>query len=85
YQDGLPEEVEEEFTKVHKDLFELYLKHSDVLTRVTFWGVSDNGTWLNYLPTERVNYSLLFDRDNQPKPAFHALIDVANNHFKVQE
>jgi len=85
YRDGLPADVQEEFTKVHKDLFELYLKHSDVITRVTFWGVSDNGTWLNYLPVERVNYSLLFDRDNQPKPAFHALIDVANNHFKGQE
>lgn len=81
YQDGLPEEIEKEFTRRHKELFELYLKHSDVIERVTFWGVADGGSWLNYLPMERVNYPLLFDRDNKPKPAFDALMELANSHF----
>lgn len=81
YQDGLPDDVEEEFTKRHKELFELYLKHSDKIKRVTFWGVADGSSWLNYLPIERVNYPLLFDRDNKPKPAFYTLVELAETHF----
>lgn len=77
YKDGLPDEVQQQLTEVYTDLFKIYLKHSDLLTRVTFWGVSDDGTWLNYLPFEQTNYPLLFDRENNPKPAFHALIDLA--------
>jgi endo-1,4-beta-xylanase len=80
YKDGMPDEVQQKLTEVYTDLFKIYLKHSDVLTRVTFWGVSDNGTWLNYLPFEQTNYPLLFDRDNKPKPAFHALIKLADSH-----
>jgi endo-1,4-beta-xylanase len=85
YKDGLPKELSEEFTDTYKNLFELYLKHNEMIKRVTFWGISDSSTWLNYLPIERINYSLLFDRENEPKPAFHALIDVANNHVNGQE
>ncbi|MEX2605358.1 MAG: endo-1,4-beta-xylanase [Gracilimonas sp.] len=80
YRDGLPDEVQQKLTGVYRDLFEIYLKHSDILTRVTFWGVSDDGSWLNYLPFEQTNYPLLFNRKKEPKPAFHALIELANNH-----
>lgn len=80
YKDGLPAEVQQKLTEIYTDLFEIYLKHSDTLTRVTFWGVSDKGTWLNYLPFEQTNYPLLFDRNNEPKPAYHALIDLVNSH-----
>ena len=79
YKDGLPEEVQQNLTEVYSDLFEIYLDHSDILTRVTFWGVSDDGSWLNYLPFEQTNYPLLFDRNKDPKPAFDALIELANN------
>ena len=79
YRDGLPEEVQQKLTDTYRDLFEIYLKHSDKLTRVTFWGVSDDGSWLNYLPFEQTNYPLLFDRQKEPKPALHAIIELANN------
>lgn len=79
YQDGLPDDVQQKLTEVYTDLFEIYLDHSDILTRVTFWGVSDDGSWLNYLPFEQTNYPLLFDRNKDPKPAFEAIIELANN------
>lgn len=84
YRDGLPDEIQNEFTQRHIELFELYLRHSDVISRVTFWGVADGGSWLNYLPVERVNYPLLFDRDNRPKPAFHALIELAETYYPAE-
>lgn len=80
YKDGLPTEVQQKLTEIYSDLFKIYLKHSDLLTRVTFWGVSDEGSWLNYLPFEQTNYPLLFDRENNPKPAFHALIKLVNSY-----
>lgn len=81
YTEGLPDSVQEQLTNAYTDLFKVYLDHKEVLTRVTLWGVSDAGSWLNYLPFERVNHPLLFDYNNEPKPAFNALIELANNHF----
>lgn len=45
------------------------------LETVSFWGVRDSDSWLNFAPVERFNYPLLFDRDGMPKPAFHAITD----------
>ena len=52
---------------------------SDLLiTRVTFWGVTDGFSWLNNFPAPgRTNYPLLFDREGKPKPAFDAVIQEA--------
>ncbi|MDG5766227.1 endo-1,4-beta-xylanase [Balneolales bacterium ANBcel1] len=76
YVDGLPQEVAEEQAQRYRELFEVYLDHSDVITRVTFWGHMDHSHWLNYLPYERVNHPVLFDRDNQAKPAFQAVYEL---------
>lgn len=57
-------------------LFEIFHKHKDAITRVTFWGLNDSRTWLNYWPRQRTDYPLLFDRQSQPKPAFQSVIDV---------
>jgi len=42
---------------------------------VTFWGVRDSDSWLNESPAVRSNFPLLFDRDGEPKPVFHAITD----------
>jgi endo-1,4-beta-xylanase len=77
YVDGLPDEVQQELAQRYGELFEVYLRHRDVISRVTFWNVTDGDSWLNYLPVEgRVNHPLLFDRDAQPKPAFHEVVRV---------
>jgi endo-1,4-beta-xylanase len=75
---GLPISVQQELAKRYADLFAVYLKHRDVVTRVTFWGVTDGDSWRNDWPIKgRTNYPLLFDRNGQPKPAFDAVIRVA--------
>jgi endo-1,4-beta-xylanase len=62
-------------TKGYEDLFKLFLKHKDKISRVTFWGVNDAQSWLNGWPIPgRTNYPLLFDRHFKPKPAFDAVI-----------
>ena len=56
-------------------LFAVYLKHRDVIDRVTFWGVGDGDSWLNDWPVPgRTNYPLLFDRAYRPKPAFDSVV-----------
>jgi endo-1,4-beta-xylanase len=78
YAKGLPDSVQEELAHRYAELFGVYLKHRDVVKRVTLWGVSDGDSWLNHWPVKgRTNYPLLFDRDGLPKPAFDAVIRAA--------
>lgn len=78
YQNGLPESVQQALAKRYGDLFSVYRKHRDVVTRVTFWGVTDGDSWLNNWPVRgRTSYPLLFDRDGKPKPAFDSVIRAA--------
>ncbi len=80
YQDGLPDSVQEELTQRYADIFALFLKHHDKIKRVTFWGPHDGRSWLNHWPIRgRTNHPLLFDRDLNPKPAFHAVLKVAKD------
>jgi endo-1,4-beta-xylanase len=80
YTSGLPQPVQQELAKRYADLFGVYLKHRDVITRVTFWCVTDGDSWLNDWPVKgRTSYPLLFDRAGQPKPAFQAVIQAATN------
>jgi len=76
YADGLPPSVEQQLAKRYADLFAVFLKHRDVVTRVTFWGVTDRDSWLNNWPVPgRTSYPLLFDRSGKPKPAFDAVME----------
>jgi endo-1,4-beta-xylanase len=78
YVNGLPQSVQLELAKRYADLFGVYVKHRDVITRVTFWCVTDGDSWLNDWPVKgRTSYPLLFDRNGQPKPAFQAVIRAA--------
>ncbi len=80
YANGLPQPVQQELTKRYADLFGVFLKHRDVVTRVTLWGVTDEDSWRNDWPVQgRTSYPLLFDRSGQPKPAFEAVIRVAED------
>ncbi len=75
---GLPENVEQQLTKRYADLFSVYLKHRDVVNRVTLWGVTDADSWKNNWPVPgRTNYPLLFDRSGKPKPALDAVMRMA--------
>lgn len=77
YVKGLPDSVQNALAKDYEQLFKLFLKHKDVVSRVTFWGVDDGQSWLNDFPVRgRTNHALLFDRKLQPKKAFYSLIDL---------
>jgi endo-1,4-beta-xylanase len=78
YVSSLPQSVQQELAERYAALFGVYLKHRDVITRVTFWCVTDGDSWLNDWPVKgRTNYPLLFDRNGQPKPAFQAVLRAA--------
>jgi endo-1,4-beta-xylanase len=75
YPDGLPPAIQEKLARRYADVFALFLKHG--VSRVTFWGVTDAGSWLDNFPIPgRVNYPLLWDRQGREKPAFEAVVDV---------
>lgn len=62
---------EEEILQAQKyaQLFQLYRKYSDVIDRVTLWGIDDATSW------RAENCPLIFDKDYQPKEAYYALLD----------
>ena len=75
YKTGLPDSVQEALANRYAEIFELFNKHSDKISRVTFWGVHDGNSWKNNWPARgRTDYTLLFDRKLQPKPAFHSVV-----------
>ncbi len=78
FPDSLSTEMSDKLNKRYADFFELFLKHSDKISRVTLWGVHDNQTWRNNWPVRgRKDYPLLFDRELQPKPAVAKIIEAA--------
>lgn len=78
YPNGLPDAVQQALSKRYAELFGVYDRHCGLVTRVTFWGVTDKDSWKNNWPVRgRTNYPLLFDRNAKPKPAFDAVIERA--------
>ncbi|PCJ97131.1 MAG: 1,4-beta-xylanase [Flavobacteriaceae bacterium] len=75
YTNGLPDSVSVALAKRYEDIFALFLKHKNVISRVTFWGVNDGDSWKNNFPAAgRTNYPLVFDRDNKGKKAYESLL-----------
>lgn len=75
YAKSLPDSMQVKLAKRYEDIFKIFLKHKDKISRVTFWGVNDQQSWLNDFPIRgRTDYPLLFDRQNQPKKAYESLM-----------
>ena len=80
YTEGLPEAMQTQLAKGYEDLFKIFLKHKDKISRVTFWGVNDGQSWLNGWPIKgRTNHPLLFDRAFQAKLAYKKVIELTKN------
>lgn len=78
YVDSLPAEKAKEQADFFVKLFEIYLRHADVMDRVTFWGVADGDSWKNGWPMPgRTDYPLAFDRNYEPKPLVEAIVKLA--------
>lgn len=71
YANGLPDSIQAKLEKRYVDIFKLFLKHRDKISRVTFWGVGDGNSWLNGWPIQgRTNYPLLFDTQYKRKKSY---------------
>jgi endo-1,4-beta-xylanase len=78
YPNGLPDSVQKGLANRYAELFSLFRKHRDKLSRVTLWAVHDGQSWRSYMPIRgRTEYPVLFDRQCKPKPALDAIIKVA--------
>jgi endo-1,4-beta-xylanase len=63
-------ELLEKQTNVYKQMFQIFNRNADVISRVTFWGISDTRSW------RAGQNPLLFDGQLKPKPAYQAVINV---------
>lgn len=80
YPDGLTQEAADAFYERYMDFFNLFIKHSDKISRVTMWGLSDKYSWKNNYPIHgRTDYPLLFDRNYEAKPIVDMIIEEAQN------
>ncbi|WP_111977868.1 endo-1,4-beta-xylanase [Algibacillus agarilyticus] len=78
FANGLSAEMSQALADNYVNLFKIFMRHEAVISRITFWGVNDAQTWRNDWPMKnRTDYPLLFDRNNQPKLAFDAVLNLA--------
>ena len=70
-QGGLVNDADKKLADAYAGLFRAFLKHQNSVKVVTLWGVNDGVSW------RAQGRPLLFDANDQPKPAFDAVIKVA--------
>ncbi|QJD79261.1 endo-1,4-beta-xylanase [Spirosoma rhododendri] len=59
----------------YKMLFEVFRKHRNTITGVTFWNLTDRYSWLDNFPVPgRKDYPLLFDQAGKPKKAYESVV-----------
>ncbi|SNR76563.1 endo-1,4-beta-xylanase [Lutibacter flavus] len=85
YPESLPDSIQTKLAKRYADIFKLFLKHQDKISRVTFWGVNDGQSWKNDWPIKgRTNYPLLFDREFKPKKAYYNILALKEEKNKSE-
>ena len=70
-QGGLVDDADRKLADAYAGLFRAFVKHDKSVKLVTFWGVNDRVSW------RAQGRPLLFDGNDQPKPAFEAVIGTA--------
>jgi endo-1,4-beta-xylanase len=73
---GLVDDANRKLAEAYAGLFRAFVKHRNSVKVVTFWGVNDAVSW------RAQGRPLVFDGDDQPKPAFDELIRVAAEKTK---
>jgi endo-1,4-beta-xylanase len=66
----LTDQQQYDLAKRYAEIFAVLIKHRDVVTRVTFWGLSDPESW------RAAQSPLLFGANYVEKPAFDSVIDA---------
>jgi endo-1,4-beta-xylanase len=70
-QGGLVSDSDQKLADAYAGLFRAFMKHDKYVKVITLWGVNDGVSW------RAQGRPLLFDANNQPKPAFDAVIRAA--------
>jgi len=66
---------EQRQAETYRMCFELFRKYRQVLSGVTFWNISDRGSWLDNFPVRgRKDYPLLFDQQLKRKNAYSKVV-----------
>jgi endo-1,4-beta-xylanase len=68
---GLMSDTDKKLADAYAGIFRAFVKHRQSVKMVTFWGANDGNSW------RARGKPLLFHGDNQPKPAFEAVIRAA--------
>lgn len=76
----IPAEVFKAQAKRYNELFKLYEELDDKISSVTFWGITDNHTWLDdrakeYNDGVGKDAPFVFDPNYKVKPAYWSIID----------
>ena len=80
YPKTLPDSIQTKLANRYQDIFKLFLKHQDKISRVTLWGLNDGQSWLNDWPiVGRTSYPLLFDTKFQKKQAYDSIMSLKKN------
>jgi len=75
YVDGMPEEIEKQQADRYVEFFKVFLRHRDVIQRISFWCTGDGESWKNNFPVRgRTNYPLMFDRNYKRKACYDAVV-----------
>ncbi len=76
YPDSLPADIDSIWNSRMEKFMDIILKHSDAVSRVNFWGISDGDSWKNDWPIHgRKEYPLAFDRNYKMKPFLQRTIE----------
>lgn len=68
----------------YKEFFEVIMRAKRLgianITNVTFWGMTDEDSWLSGFKGE-TSYPLLFDEDFQEKPCYESVMETAKKEY----
>ena len=56
--------------RLYGEYFQVFLDNTDIIERVTFWGVTDNNSWRS------AGLPLLFDPNGKAKPAYYKIVET---------
>ncbi len=83
--DTISEELLNEQGHRVKDLFDIINKYKEHVTSVTYWGLTDEYSWLRYYFEERNDWPLPFDEELNPKPFFWGMVDPGKLAPRINE